>query len=104
MLQANALRVGLLIGGALVIQLLGWSSPLVLPVPSLWRGGCRNGVVGLLVGWSRCWVLRERAWMPLLVGGFPVCVFRHVDSLSPGWWWWVWCAGRSGRHTASRSR
>lgn len=48
-------------------------------------GGSGNGGVGRVVGWTRCWVLRERAQARVTSGS------RDQDHipLSGVWFWWA---------------
>ena len=83
--QANALRVGPLMGGALVIQP---SRLVVVASTARLRRVQERGWRQVREGWSRCWVLRERAPVGVLV------VFRRLGSCLPGWWVG---SGRAGR-------
>jgi hypothetical protein len=81
--QASVLRVGLLISGALVIQ-IGWSWLAVSTVQVFWEWERRWW--GWLV-WAHCWVLRERVFHARVSRGWglpllgPWLVYRLIWSL-----------------------
>jgi hypothetical protein len=56
------IRASMLSSGALAIHPSWFPGPGQYAFPSL--GGSRNGGPGGLAGWARCWVLRERAFVP----------------------------------------